>query len=127
MMNQKKNKKQFGIWMDTQNATIIGFENADSETFAVIGHVHNEGPEPNSSEFATHNEEKTLTQKYFKKIAALMPNIDDIHVTGSGQIQEQFIHYLAATPQYKNVVSTDSTSNKMSDENLIIFIGKHFG
>lgn len=112
--------------MDTHDATIVGHESADSDTFVVLGHVHNDGPEPNSSEFAANNEEKTLTQKYFKKIAALMPNIDEIHVTGIGQIQEQFIHYLADTPQYKNAIATDSTSNKMSDENLLIFIGKQF-
>jgi hypothetical protein len=48
-----------------------------------------------------------------------MPNVDEIHLTGTGQIQEQFMKFLAETPQYKNVVSTESTANKMSDENLI--------
>ena len=55
-----------------------------------------------------------------------MPNVDEIHITGTGQIQEQFMKFLAETAQYKNVVSSESTSNKMSDENLIAFVEKHF-
>jgi stalled ribosome rescue protein Dom34 len=55
-----------------------------------------------------------------------MPNVDEIHITGTGQMQEQFMKFLAETPQYKNVVSSESTSNKMSDENLIEFIAKYF-
>jgi hypothetical protein len=52
--------------------------------------------------------------------------MDEVHVTGTGQIQEQFIKFLADTAQYKNAVSSESTSNKMSDEQLIIFISKQF-
>ena len=55
-----------------------------------------------------------------------MPNIDKIHITGTGQSQEQFIKFLAETAQYKNAVSSESTSNKMSDENLIDYITKYF-
>ena len=39
-----------------------------------------------------------------------------------GQVQEQFIHYLAATPQFKNSKTAESTSNKMSDGKLIEYI-----
>jgi stalled ribosome rescue protein Dom34 len=55
-----------------------------------------------------------------------MQNIDEIHVTGTGQAQEQFIKFLSETAQYKNVVSSESTSNKMTDESLVIFIKKYF-
>lgn len=56
-----------------------------------------------------------------------MPNVDEIHVTGTGQVQEQFIHFLSDTPQYKNAVATESTSNKMEDEQLLSYVNKHFG
>ena len=51
-----------------------------------------------------------------------MQNATHLHVTGTGQAQEQFIHYLAETPQFKNTKTEESTSNKMSDENLVEFI-----
>jgi hypothetical protein len=49
-----------------------------------------------------------------------------LHVTGPGVAQEQFIKYLKETPQYKNVETKDSTSNKMSDESLIEYVASQF-
>lgn len=121
-----KNKKLFGVWMDSHNATIVGNEEGENEEFIVLGHVSNAGPDSNSNEKTSNNQEIGLTLKFFKEIASKMPNIDEIHITGTGQVQEQFIKFLAETPQYKNVISTESTSNKMSDENLALFIMKHF-
>jgi stalled ribosome rescue protein Dom34 len=121
----EKNKKQFGIWMDSQHATITG-RNNDSRDFVVLNHVKNNGAESNSNEKASNNQEIALTHKFFKEIVAQIPNMDEVHVTGTGQIQEQFINFLADTPQYKHADATQSTSNKMSDEHLLIFINKHF-
>lgn len=120
-----KNSKDFGVWMDARHATVIGKEDGDG-AFTVLGHLNNSGPDNNSNENAANHQEIALTQKYFRQIAAIMPNIDRIHVTGTGQVQEQFIRFLSETPQYKKVVATESTSNKMSDEILTDFITKHF-
>ena len=119
-------KKVFGVWMDSHHATIVGKENVTDGPFIVLGHVKNSGRESNSNENTANNQEIAATQKFFKEITAKMPNVDAVHLTGTGQIQEQFIKYLAETPQYKNAVSTESTSNKMSDEVLVDFIAKHF-
>ena len=92
----------------------------------ILGHVKNAGAQRNSNENAANHEEIALTRKFFKEIAAIMPNVDEVHVTGTGQVQEQFIHFLAETPQYKHTTCTESTSNKMADEQLVVFIGKQF-
>lgn len=121
-----KNKKQFGIWMDSNQATIIGREKIDTGEFLVLAHEKNAGQQGNSNENASNNNEKTLRQNYFKSIAANMQNIDELHVTGTGQVQEQFIQYLAETPQFKNVIAKHSTTTKMSEEKLVEFIGNQF-
>lgn len=121
-----KNKKSFGVWMDAHQATIVGKENVNDGAFVTLAHVKNAGPDNNSNEKTANNQEIGLALKFFKEIASKMPNIDEIHITGTGQSQEQFIKFLAETPQYKNAVSTESTSNKMSDENLVAYITKHF-
>ena len=122
----QKDKKQFGVWMDSHHATVTGRESIDKGPFVILGHVKNPGASSNSNENTMNNEEITLTHKFFKEITHKMPNVDEIHVTGTGKIQEEFIHYLAHTPQYKNAVASESTSNKMSDEQLISFMMKHF-
>lgn len=119
-------KKQFGIWMDARHATVIGKGTLGDDNFVVLGHVTNPGAEGNSNENTKNNHEIGLTQKFFKEIAALMQNVDEIHITGTGDSQEQFMKFLAETPQYKKALSSESTSNKMSDEKLIEMIAAHF-
>jgi stalled ribosome rescue protein Dom34 len=121
-----KNKKLFGVWMDSHHATIVGKQGFNSGDFFILGHVENPGESNNSNENMANNQKIALTNKYFKEIASIMPNIDEIHVTGTGQIQEQFIKFLRDAPQYRNTKSTESTSNKMSDAHLADFIMKHF-
>ena len=120
------NKKQFGVWMDQHHATVAGKEGTESEDFVILGHVKNTDSVGNSNENAANNQEIALMRKFFKEIAAIMPNVDELHVTGTGQVQERFINYLAETPQYKHTTCTESTSNKMDDEQVVAFIGKHF-
>lgn len=121
-----KHKKQFGVWMDSRNAIVVGRQDIDEGDFVILDHVKHEGVDSNSSENASNNQEITLTHKFFKEILATVPNMDEVHVTGTGQIQEQFIHFLADTAQYKNIKSTDSTSNKMSDEAFVDYITERF-
>ncbi len=122
----QKNKKQFGVWMDTHQATIVGRANENAEDFNVLGTAANAGAEFNSSEKNQHNDEITLQHKFFKDILSLMQNADEVHLTGTGTSQEQLMHYMAATPQFKNTTVQESTSNKMSDENLTAYIAGKF-
>ncbi len=112
--------------MDAHHATITGRKDEDSTDFEILGKVDNPGAEKNTSEYAENNQEQALTHKFFKEIAAKMVNIDEIHVTGTGQIQEQFIHFLSDTPQFKEAVATESTSNRMTDDALVTMITEHF-
>ena len=122
----EKSKKQFGVWMDSHHATIVGKENVDSGDFVVLGHEKEEGQGGNSNENAANNAERDSLQKLFKSITAHMQNVDELHVTGPGTIQEQFIKYLSETAQYKNVETKKSSSNKMSDESLIEYVASQF-
>jgi len=122
----QKNKKQFGVWMDTHHAVVVGRENPESQDFIVIGHAENAGAEHNTSEKNEHNDEKTLQHKFFKEILTHMQNAEEVHLTGTGTSQEQLMHYMADTPQFKNTVTKESTSNKMSDENFAGYIAAKF-
>jgi len=119
-------KKQFGVWMDNHHATIIGYVDASAEEFSVVGHASNPGADGNSNEHAKQNQQRTLQNQFFKEITSHMQNADEVHVTGTGTVQEQFIHYLAETPQFKNTATKECTSNKMSDERLVEFISGKF-
>lgn len=121
-----KNKKQFGVWLDTHHATIVGRADAASDEFSVLGHAKNPGADGNSNEHTAQNQAKTLLQQYFKEIASHLTNAEEVHLTGTGTAQEQFIHYLAETPQFKNTATSESTSNKLGDEALVELIAGKF-
>ena len=115
------NQKQFGLWMDTHNATIVGNENEETGELVIIAHIKGEEVSPNSNEKNENNHKKTVQAKFFKEITTHLQNATHLHITGTGQVQEQLIRYLAETPQFKNTKTEESTSNKMSDEKLIEF------
>ena len=120
------NQKQFGVWMDTHHATVVGSENAETGMLTVLAHVTGEEVSPSSSNKNENNQKKMLQGKYFKEIATHLQNATYLHATGTGQIQEQFIHYLAETSQFKNTKTEESTANKMSDERLVEFFAEKF-
>ena len=122
----QKNKKQFGVWMDTHHATVVGRANSETEEFTVIAVAGSGGDKHNTSEKNERNDEKQSQHQFFKEILSHMQNAEEVHLTGTGTSQEQFMHYMAATPQFKNTVTKESTSNKMSDENLAAYIGAKF-
>jgi len=111
--------------MDMHHATVIGHADPVSGEFSVLGHADNPGASKNSSVRTANNQERTLLHQFFK-ITTHMLNADEFHVTGTGTAQEQFIHYLAETPQFKNTLTKECTSNKMSDAQLVAFISAKF-
>ena len=54
-----------------------------------------------------------------------MQNAEEVHLTGTGT-SPQLMRYKKETPQFKNTITTESTSNKMSDEKLVEFIATKF-
>ena len=107
--------------MDTQHATVVGSDNSEAGTLAVLAHVAGEAVTSSASEKNEHNQKQMLQAKFFKEIASHLVNATHLHATGTGQAQEQFMHYLAETPQFKNTKTEESTTNKMSDEKLLEF------
>ena len=119
------NQRQFGVWMDAHHATVVGSNDAEGETLVVLAHITGEDVSPSASNKNENNQKKMLQAKFFKEIATHLQNATLLHATGTGQVQEQFIHWLAATPQFKNTQTEESTANKMSDERLVeFFVGK---
>ncbi len=54
-----------------------------------------------------------------------MQNAEEVYLTGTGTSKE-LMHFMKETPQFKNTITTESTSNKMSDENLVEYIAVKF-
>ena len=124
MANQKK--FQFGVLLDTQNATVVGRADEEVDTFSVLGKVAAPKTLPNSNENAANNEAKTNLGRFFKDILSLMQNAKEIYVTGPGVAQEQFINYLADTPQFKATKTINDTETNLSEGDLVSLVTQKF-
>ncbi len=121
-------KKLAGIWLDSENATVV--KNHDIESaykFFVCDPVKRDVQRGNSSEKNANNVEQTNTAKFFKDLEHLITNTEELYLTGTGTIQEQFKNHLAETAQFKNLKVKLDTAQKMSDEQLLDTVKKHFG
>lgn len=121
-------KKLAGIWMDSENATVV--KNHDIESaykFFVCDPVKRDVQRGNSNEKNANNVEQTNTAKFFKDLEHLITNTEELYLTGTGTIQEQFKNHLAETAQFKNLKVKLDTAQKMSDEQLLDTVKKHFG
>ncbi|MEC5158783.1 hypothetical protein [Chryseobacterium sp. MP_3.2] len=121
-------KKLAGIWMDSENATVV--KNHDIESaykFFVCDPVKRDVQHGNSSEKNANNVEQTNTAKYFKDLEMLITNTEELYLTGTGQIQEQFKNHLAETAQFKNLKVTLDTDQKMSPDQVLEKVKSHFG
>ena len=121
-------KKLAGIWMDTENAIVV--KNHDIESaykFFVCNPVKREVQHGNSSEKNANNVEQTNIAKYFKDLEMLITNSQELYLTGTGTIQEQFKNHLAETAQFKNLKVTLDTDQKMSEEHFLEKVKTHYG
>jgi hypothetical protein len=116
-----------GIWMDTQNATVV--KNHDIQSaykFFLCDPVKRDVQGGNTSEKNANNVEQTNTMKFFKELESLITNTEELYLTGTGDIQEQFKHHLAETAQFKNLKVTLDTAQQMSPEQVLETVKKTF-
>lgn len=120
--------KLSGLWLDHHKAIVV--KNHDAQNafkFFLCSPVKAEVQHGNSSENAANNAEQTNKAKYFKEIAHLLTNSEEVFITGPGTIQEELKNFLHDTAQFKNLKITLGTAQKMSDEEVLNAVKSHFG
>ena len=121
-------KKLSGLWLDHHKAIVV--KNHDAQNafkFFLCSPVKAEVQHGNSSENAANNAEQTNKAKYFKEIAHLLTNSEEVFITGPGTIQEELKNFLHDTAQFKNLKITLGTAQQMNDEEVLDAVKSHFG
>ena len=121
-------KKLSGLWLDHHKAIVV--KNHDAQNafkFFLCSPVKAEVQHGNSSENAANNAEQTNKAKYFKEIAHLLTNSEEVFITGPGTIQEELKNFLHDTAQFKNLKITLGTAQQMNDEEVLDAVKGHFG
>ena len=66
-------QKQFGVWMDTQQAIIVGKEDIETGELKILARTKGEDVTQNSSEKNENNDKRTLQTKKLQKTCKTPP------------------------------------------------------
>lgn len=115
-----------GMWIDNSHAIIIANDN-EAGTYAIGETVKVNDHHVSGSEHTMNNAEQGNNLKYFKSIAALLLDYDEILIFGPGTSQEQFHNFLKEDAQFNNKrITIDSTGNQ-TEPQMIAKVRDFFG
>jgi len=125
---KQHNPKQFaGVCLDSHNAIIIAntseTENGD---YSIQDKVQASEYHGGKGEHFMHNAEQSNHLKYFKSVANLLLNFDEILVFGPGKSQEEFINFLHEDAQFKSKKITIDSAGQLTDPQMIAKVRDFF-
>jgi len=121
----KSNPRQYaGVWMDKENAIIITqTEDAD---YGISEKLKAEGHQASGSEHSMNNAQHGDNLKYFKSLAAMLHNYDEILVFGPGKAQEQFKNHLDSDAIFKNKKISLDSGEHLTDPQMTAKVREFF-
>jgi stalled ribosome rescue protein Dom34 len=120
------NQKEFaGVWLDNQKALIIT-NTKENDDYAVLDKIKAGESHGGGSEHSINNSKQSDMLKYFKSVAGLLSNYDEIFIFGPGKSQEQFQNYLHEDAQFKSKQITIDSAEQLTDPQMIARVRDFF-
>ncbi|MEO8239190.1 MAG: hypothetical protein ABI576_13885, partial [Flavobacterium sp.] len=91
-----KTTKQLGIYLDHATANLIDFFNSDKKTQSVLSDfdIQDKHETLNRSENEMHHKEQDKQREYFKKIAAIATDFNELLLFGPTGAKTELLHFL---------------------------------
>lgn len=123
-MKQHEIKQYAGVWLDNQQAMIIS--NHDSGEYNISNKLKSVTNQGGGSEHSMNNGKQSHQLKYFKELALLLTQYDEILIFGPGQSQEQMKHHLQEDPQFNHKKITIDSADQLTDPQRIAKVRDFF-
>ncbi len=123
-----KTTKQLGVWMDYSTAYVMELK-GDSITTTVVESEFTWEEKQHSfsrNEGLMHKKERQLNTNYFKKIADLVKNFDEVVLFGPSDAKTELFNLLTADPEFKKVKLSVETAHKMTENQREAFLKNYF-
>ena len=126
-MKHKNQKEYAGVWLDNTKAIIIA-DASESETagYAITDTLKAPEMHGGGSEHGMNNAKQSDLLKYYKSLAHLLLNYDEILIFGPGKSQEQFQHHLKDDAQFTNKQITIDSAEHLTDPQMIAKVREFF-
>jgi len=122
-----KKNNNLGIWMDHSAANLIDI-NSKNECRSIVSNFNSETKEEalNTSESLMHNKRQQMQEKFYKKIGSEILKFRHVLLFGPTNAKVELHNYLNKNLHFKNIKIDIESSDKMTDNEQIAFVKRHF-
>jgi len=120
-------QKNLGIWMDYANANLIDL-NSESKSQTITSKFNFEVKDEaiRKSEKLMHNKEQQMDEAYYKQVAGVILNYDNVLLFGPTNAKTELYNYLKKDLHFKDIKIDVEPADKMTDNEKNAFVRKHF-
>lgn len=123
-----KTAKNLGIWMDHLNANLMEFTPDPIETKTIKSEFTYQEKELSlsKSENLMHNKEQHQQSEYYKKLADVIRNYEEVILFGPTDAKVELFNVLKADHRFAKTKIDIKQTDKMTENQQHAFVRKHF-
>lgn len=123
-----KTLKKIGIWMDHSNAYLIEFSSEVKDTKNISSDFTFQDREETlqRSESEMHNKEQHKQTSFYKNLAAVIKNFDEVILFGPTNAKVELFNFLKENHKYDNIKIDIKNTDKMNDMEQHQFVHDYF-
>ncbi len=123
-----KTLKKLGIWMDHSNAYLIEFSSEVKETKTITSDFtfQDKVETLQRSESEMHNKEQHKQTTFYKNLAAVIKNFDEVILFGPTDAKVELFNFLKESHNYDKIKIEVKNTDKMSDIEQHHFVRDYF-
>ena len=123
-----KTEKKIGVYLDHAQAHFINFQHESENIDAInsdFDHFEKE-KSLSKSESGMHNKEQQDLSAFFKMIAKVIINHDDVLLFGPTDAKVELFNYLQSEHKYDKIKMEVKNSDKLTENQKFEFVRNHF-
>ncbi|MCV9927526.1 hypothetical protein OIU83_07680 [Flavobacterium sp. LS1R49] len=122
-----KTIKQLGIYLDHAAANLIDLSNIDEESQTVLSDfdIQDKHETLQRSENEMHNKQQDKQREYFKKIAAIANNFNELILFGPTTAKTELLHFLQKDHNFDNVKIEVKNTDKLAGNQQLLFVQEY--
>ena len=122
-----KNQKQLGIWMDHSTANLIDLDsNNKSKTITSEFTFDTKEEALSRSESIMHNKRQQMHESFYKNIGSQILKYKHVLLFGPTNAKVELHNYIKKDVNYKDITIDVESADKMTDNEKVAFVKKHF-
>lgn len=120
--------KKLGLWMDNSIAYIIEFVKEPFQIHTITSEFTHFEKESSlaKNEKHSHNKEQQFQNEYYKKLAEIIVNNDEVLLFGPTTAKTELLHILRKDSRFDNIKIEVKLTDKMTPNQKLAYVRDYF-